>query len=252
MEKPVTFDYSLIAPIIVVVLSFLSFNALHSTMKSGLVQLVFLTLIYHGVDAFVAGGSRASKGTVHLAAFEGIPSFFDGMGSAVVAANGNGAGSMLETPMTEIKGGAMIDTFSSLMSGSEGTEPLISAGAVAVILAAVAFAGKSASEATNEGAAFTKKKTKPSEPNDVSIPYDATALLAYEAWRAEVAEDGADTFDDALFSRFKKLYYEKAVAEVVMKSKTRKFMSLVGSTNKPAAPKTETTAKKEPVVAAEE
>lgn len=218
-EKPVTFDYSLIAPI-VDVLSFLPFNALHSTMKSGLVQLVFLTLIYHGVDAFVVGRSRASKGAVNLAAFEGIPSVFEGMGSAVVAANGSGAGSVLET-----------------------SEPLVFAGAAAVILAAVAFAGKGASEATSEGAAFTKKKTKSSEPNDVSIPYDAAALLAYEAWRAEVAEDGADKFDDELFSRFKKLYYEKAVAEVVMKSKTRNFTSLVGSTNKPAAPKTEATAK---------
>lgn len=56
-----------------------------------------------------------------------------------------------------------------------------------------------------------EKTVKP----DVSIPYNAAALLAYDEWR------GNDVFDQQTFKKFEALYIEKTVAEVTGKKIAR-------------------------------
>ena len=89
-------------------------------------------------------------------------------------------------------------------------------------------AGAAAIAAIVGGAAFTLKKisggstatesvaqqidTKPGTV-DLSIPYDAAAILAYDEWLSVGGkEDGAATF-----SSFKNLYISKVVADVTLK-----------------------------------
>jgi hypothetical protein len=54
----------------------------------------------------------------------------------------------------------------------------------------------------------------------VSIPYDAAALLAYQAANVK----GKET--DAEFGEFKAMYRELAVAEVVLKKEQRKVLEM--------------------------
>jgi hypothetical protein len=69
-----------------------------------------------------------------------------------------------------------------------------------------------------DGATVTKKTAKVEpEKIDISIPYNAAAMLAYSAWK------GGANFDQATFDKFEPLYLEKAVAEVSAKKISRDF-----------------------------
>ena len=54
------------------------------------------------------------------------------------------------------------------------------------------------------------------EPIDVSIPYDSTFMLAYEAALSEEA-----SFDQAQYDQFKTLYEQSVVADVTAKKYAR-------------------------------
>ena len=61
------------------------------------------------------------------------------------------------------------------------------------------------------------------EPIDVSIPYNAASLLAYDAWRIE--GDRGD-FDQASYDKFEAIYITKTVAEVTAKKAIRELAAL--------------------------
>jgi hypothetical protein len=69
-----------------------------------------------------------------------------------------------------------------------------------------------------DGATATTK-TAEVEPEkiDISIPYNAAAMLAYSGWK------GDKIFDQVTFDKFEPLYLEKAVAEVSAKKIARDF-----------------------------
>jgi hypothetical protein len=61
------------------------------------------------------------------------------------------------------------------------------------------------------------------EPIDVSIPYDAAILMAYDAWRIE--GDRGD-FNEQIYKKFKATYITKAVAEATTKKAVRDLAAL--------------------------
>lgn len=64
---------------------------------------------------------------------------------------------------------------------------------------------------------------EPVEPVDLSIPYDAAARLAYDEWRVTHEREA---YDEAEYQKFKVLYEEKTVADVIAKKKTRELEAL--------------------------
>ena len=99
--------------------------------------------------------------------------------------------------------------------------------AVLIALAAGAYLAKDGSATTaSEGGAASESQVAAAEPEpavDLSIPYDAAARLAYDEWRVT---HGREEFDDAEYQKFKVLYEEKTVADVVAKKKTRELEAL--------------------------
>jgi hypothetical protein len=167
-------------------------------MKSALVSCLLVALSYEGVDSFaVVRGSTSStraglpKSLSSLAAFEQGAEILQGFTSS---------------PVTD---------------GLDGVDPLYIAGAVGI--AALAFLVKGGASDGETTRAANESATPEPEAIDVSIPYDATAMLAYNAMCAVDDKE----FDEAKFSAFKKAYYELAVAEVVMKQKSRNLASLL-------------------------
>jgi len=104
-----------------------------------------------------------------------------------------------------------------------GNESLVLGGAAFAVLALAAAAVTSSSGSKTEEKTVEEPESEP-EPIDVSIPYDAAAILAYKEWRQEEPD-----LKSELFAAFKALYLEKAVAEVTMKQKARNFEKLTSS-----------------------
>mmetsp|Transcript_21427 Transcript_21427/g.35466 ORF Transcript_21427/g.35466 Transcript_21427/m.35466 type:complete len:135 (-) Transcript_21427:206-610(-) len=97
----------------------------------------------------------------------------------------------------------------------------LAAGAAAIALvgagAAFAIGGKGAAPEV-----VAEPEPEP-EPIDISIPYDAAILLAYDAWRVE--GDRGD-FDQSSYEKYKPAYISKAIAEVTLKKATREMALL--------------------------
>jgi hypothetical protein len=138
------------------------------------------------------------------------------------------------------------DVVPSLPSVEEGSKVLeslglpvdsmVAAGAVAavVVLLAVTLGGGGGGGAETEpsSAVATPKAKSAVKLNLLTIPYDAAARLAYDAWRAEKSETPPKKLskkeqeaDDIAFSRYKAAYEEAAVAEVISKKKARDMAS---------------------------
>lgn len=107
-----------------------------------------------------------------------------------------------------------------------GNEPLVLGGGIITILGLVAAASASPiSSSESSGDATVEEEPEPEpEPIDVSIPYDAAAILAFQEWRQEEPDLNSD-----LFAKFKKFYEEKSVAEVNLKQKSRNFEKFTSS-----------------------
>jgi len=115
---------------------------------------------------------------------------------------------------------------------------VLAAGAVGllvVIIAVVAASAGGSDDSSSSSSAAEKPRTKnpPTKKADVSIPYDAAATLAYEAWLQDPSH--AETKDtQATFDKYKLAYEEMAIATVVAKKKARDMATF--DPNKPAAP----------------
>jgi len=125
------------------------------------------------------------------------------------------------------------------LATSTGLSPdiVLAAGAVGLlvlVLAVVAASAGGSADSSSSSAADKPRTKKPTTKKaDVSIPYDAAATLAYEAWLQDPAH--AETKDtQATFDKYKLAYEEMAIATVVAKKKARDMATF--DPNKPAAP----------------
>ena len=108
-----------------------------------------------------------------------------------------------------------------------GNEPLLLGGGAFVVVALVAAVA--ASSSSGNAGTTAPKKAKPLEPEpepiDVSIPYDAAIVLAYQKAFGKEPEMNGECYQD-----FKKLYLEQAVLEVTYKQKTKAMNAFVSAT----------------------
>jgi len=105
---------------------------------------------------------------------------------------------------------------------TSGTDPLLLGGGAVVALALVAFVASSVNK-DKVSEPPTPPEPEP-EPIDVSIPYDATIVLAY---RKALGKD--PEMEGECYQQFKKLYLEQAVMEVSFKQKTKAMESFVAT-----------------------
>ena len=124
---------------------------------------------------------------------------------------------------------SVVDVMNSVQAGLLDGVPVEALYAVAGVLAVgiitVSVGGggdrDEASSHTSE-TVVAKKQKAPSTPKiDVSIPYDAAARLAYDAWL--VAQGAQDT--EATYVNFKAAYYDMAIAQVTAKQKARELVN---------------------------
>jgi hypothetical protein len=102
---------------------------------------------------------------------------------------------------------------------------VVEAVGVAGVLATVAgFFGLKKSKDKSAAGAGTTFEPEP-EPVDVSIPYDAAAMLAFNEW-SDVE------FDASVFRKFKAIYEQKAVAEVSLKKAIRDTDAILAKAEK--------------------
>jgi hypothetical protein len=102
-------------------------------------------------------------------------------------------------------------------------------------IAAVVSGGKSGTESNTGSSTSTnspsKSPPKPKEKKaDVSIPYDAAARLAYDAWVA--TNEGVKTSEET-YAAFKTMYEDTVIAEVTAKQKARDLANFDPNKPKP-------------------
>ncbi|CAB9503967.1 expressed unknown protein [Seminavis robusta] len=120
----------------------------------------------------------------------------------------------------------VMDIFSSL-SPDVG---IAIAGVVVLLGIAAVVSGSSSGETASSGSAPRAPRRKAGKQADVSIPYDAAARLAYDAW-VESQEDVKAS--EEAFVAFKTMYEETAVAAVTAKQKARNLASFDPTKPKP-------------------
>ena len=100
---------------------------------------------------------------------------------------------------------------------------LAGAAAAVVLVAVVAAVSPSSSDATK------KEEEEPAEPEpepiDVSIPYDAASLLAFDEWK-KANEKEEEEYDEETYQKFKSIYETMTVAQVVAKKCKRDLAKL--------------------------
>jgi hypothetical protein len=125
-----------------------------------------------------------------------------------------------------------IPSMDALSGSGLNLDPLVLGGSVVAVLGVVAVvassflsgSGKdnaSSSSSTRAAATAAAKEPEP-EVVDVSIPYNAAALLAYQ----QTVIGRETTTDDDEFAEFEQLYQQMAVAQVIVKQKERALQRL--------------------------
>lgn len=97
-------------------------------------------------------------------------------------------------------------------------ESIVAVGAAAMAGLGAAISGqkaKSAVAGTTSKKVVGKAKAVPKV--DVSVPYNAAALLAYNQWKGDLM------YEEATFQKFKIIYEEKCVSEVCKKRAIREL-----------------------------
>jgi hypothetical protein len=112
---------------------------------------------------------------------------------------------------------------SSLTANNPALLAVVALAVVGVGAAATASGGSgggsSSSASGTSSSSNTTTNKPPAKKIDVSIPYDAAARMAYEAWCQEKGE----TFMADGYALFQELYTAKAVAEATVKKRARDF-----------------------------
>jgi len=111
-------------------------------------------------------------------------------------------------------------------------------GAVGVLASVAGFFGfKKNKDKSAAGAGTTSEPEPEPEAVDVSIPYDAAAMLAFNEWNAVVesddeSEESVVEFDESVFKKFKAIYETKAVAQVSLKKAIRDTDTILAKAEK--------------------
>lgn len=101
---------------------------------------------------------------------------------------------------------------------------LAGAAAAVVLVAVVAAVSPSSSDATKKEEEEEPAEPEP-EPIDVSIPYDAASLLAFDEWK-KANEKEEEEYDEETYQKFKSIYETMTVAQVVAKKCKRDLAKL--------------------------
>lgn len=116
-----------------------------------------------------------------------------------------------------------------LATAGIGEQLPVIAAAGAAAFAGIATVMKKSTGGSSTSAVAAKPEPEP-EPIDISIPYDAASVLAYEAWKEEGAQ-----YDDAIYQKFKGIYESKAIAEVSLKKAERDAATTLAKAEKDLA-----------------
>ena len=117
--------------------------------------------------------------------------------------------------------------------------------AVVLVLSAAAAGGGGEVSSSAAAAAAGRAPKRAGQQNSLAIPYDAAARLAYDDWCAKNDE----SFDEAGYAQFRKVYNTKAVADATAKKIARDLAMFKNEapkeppTRKIAPPKMTTTPK---------
>jgi hypothetical protein len=172
-------------------------------MKSFVPLTAALLLIVSSANAFVSHGKVTTRSSYPLPRLNALDDLTSKLVGGAMASSASGAVDISAVDPTILMGGGAI---------------------LAVIAIGVAVVGSKSGENTYKetAAAATPAMAEPEpEPIDVSIPYDAAALLAYQ----QQVNPKGDILDKE-FQTFKHMYYEMSVAEVILKQNQRKLQEI--------------------------
>ncbi|KAG7344655.1 hypothetical protein IV203_019017 [Nitzschia inconspicua] len=175
-------------------------------------------------DAFMTTATGLTSASIHRPQERGVFLF---RLNAVEDLTSKLVESATGTSVVSVPSIGSIDAFTSA-----SIDPLILGGVAVLILGAAAVMSGVKGASFNSSSTSTKSSSSSSssskailepepEPIDVSIPYNAAALLAYQQ---RVDPQGKES--DADFVDFLALYKEMAVAEVIVKQKQQKVKLL--------------------------
>lgn len=154
------------------------------------------------------------------------------MSKLAMTAGGSASGSVASTGPAAAAAAAAAATM--MESSSDPSVLLVGGGVVAALLALAALV---ASKSGGDGGDSASSKTKADEiepepePIDVSIPYDAAILLAYQQviGGSKLDNDPEKVMKSPIYQTFKKLYLEQSVLEITLKQKNKQMDSFVES-----------------------
>mmetsp|Transcript_30792 Transcript_30792/g.74488 ORF Transcript_30792/g.74488 Transcript_30792/m.74488 type:complete len:221 (+) Transcript_30792:222-884(+) len=126
--------------------------------------------------------------------------------------------------------GKLVDTSGAIGGGGGMSfdDPMVMAGAAAVLviggIAAAAIASGGAGNDYSTGSKAAGKEPEP-EPIDVSIPYDAAAVVSYKALKGQAfsKKEYDQIVPTSDFKTFLKEYKDITVEEIALKMETKKF-----------------------------
>ena len=123
-------------------------------------------------------------------------------------------GATTSRPRTTLKDAAILDpdVLTGIQSG--GDQVIVAAGGAAAALAAALY-GKNGGATTSTGGDAAVEEPEP-EPIDVTIPYNAAAMLAFDATKLPKSK----------FEEFESLYLAKTVADVTVKKMAREVVEM--------------------------
>ena len=124
-------------------------------------------------------------------------------------------GATTSRPRTTLKDAAILDpdVLTGIQSG--GDQVIVAAGGAAAALAAALY-GKNGGATTSTGDAAAVGGEPEPEPIDVTIPYNAAAMLAFDATKLPKSK----------FEEFESLYLAKTVADVTVKKMAREVVEM--------------------------
>lgn len=160
---------------------------------------------------FVANAKQLSATSIILSD-DGDSNSFEGMMSSANEAFSGVADSFSDIAIDTAKASELASSL----------PPAIAIAALAVLVLSVGAAVIATSGSNGNDADKTSKNTKVSTPPkvkepklDLSIPYDAAARLAYQAWLSRQKEGAPD--NEGVFQKFKEMYEIATIAKVAAK-----------------------------------
>ena len=118
--------------------------------------------------------------------------------------------------------GAAADSVADVASSLDGAPPvaLIAGVGIAAVAALAFFGGSAVMDAPSKTSTSDQDENEP-EPIDVSIPYDAAAMMTYCQFKGL-----SSVTDKADYAAFQALYEDAAIAQVTLKKMQREVVAM--------------------------